>query len=420
MAASNVQFYFTSDFAKYQNLETKDPVALYFVEDETLGYTALYKGDNLIAVGTEATELSAGLMSAEDKKNLDQLVSNGLTGEISDRIAVIENDYLKAADKVALEATIAEEAVKAKTDAIAAIIGEAGIDEKYDTLKEIADWILSDSTSSTELIARVTNIEEDYLKGADKTELQGKIDALEAFVGQLPEDATSTTVIEYLQEVVDTLKTGDYAKAADLAILSDRVQVLEDVEAEKNVINSVNTTQFSVSDDRELSLTAVPIDIITGLSDVLNEKVDKADGSRLITSDEAVKLEKLVLSEDGTVSISGEVNASNVKELDSWITANRDNVPGLLSAVDGTKLTAVESGAQVNVIEAITIGDTVLEVQSKVVNIPLATVSSDGALSAVDKIFIDSIKDTYATKTELTTLEAKVAANEEALTWGEL
>lgn len=339
---------------------------------------------------------------------------------VSDRIAAIENDYLKAADKAALEETITEEAAKAKTDAITAIMGEAGIDEKYDTLKEIADWILSDTKSSAELITRVTNIAEDYLKGADKTELQGEIDALEALVGQLPEGAASETVVAYVQEAVNALKIGDYAKATDLVTLADRVQVLEDAEAEKNVINSVDTAQFNVSEDGKLSLNAVPMDVVTGLSDSLDGKVDKVEGSRLITGDEATKLEKLVLGEDGTVSISGEINASNVKELGSWITTNRDDVPGLLSAVNSTKLDAIESGAQVNVIEAITIGDSALAVDSKTVNIPLATVSSDGALSAVDKAFIDSIKDTYATKTELATLEEKCAANEQALTWGEL
>lgn len=94
MANSNVKFFFTNDFTKYQNLEVKDPIALYFIEDETLGYTALYKGNNLIAVGSEATELSAGLMSAEDKKNLDLLVSHGLTGEVSAKEVMFDTDLV--------------------------------------------------------------------------------------------------------------------------------------------------------------------------------------------------------------------------------------------------------------------------------------------------------------------------------------
>ena len=72
----NVKFFFTSDFNKYKNLETKDPMALYFVEDKSTGYCALYKGENLLAVGSDATSMASGLMSKEDKIALDALVAS--------------------------------------------------------------------------------------------------------------------------------------------------------------------------------------------------------------------------------------------------------------------------------------------------------------------------------------------------------
>lgn len=50
----------------------------------------------------------------------------------------------------------------------------------------------------------------------------------------------------------------------------------------------------------------------------------------------------------------------------------------------------------------------------------LASATSAGALSAVDKAFIDSISTTYATKSELSTIGNKVDTLEGALTWGEL
>lgn len=336
---------------------------------------------------------------------------------LAGRVTTIEGDYLKASDKTALETKMATDISTAKTETIAAIMGEAGIDEKYDTLKEIADWILSDTTASAELITRVTNIERDYLKGADKTELQGEIDTLETLVGTLPEDATSTTVVAYIQEVVDALNIGDYAKASELTALASRVKALEDVGAEKNVIASVDTEQFTVDSDRKLTLNDVAMSKVTGLTTALSNKVDKVDGSRLITSAEATKLEKLVLSEDGSVEISGEINASNVKELDSWITTNRDTVPGLLSTTDATKLGGIAEGAQVNVLEAVAIDGVDLAINGKKVNIPLATTTSAGALSAVDKAIIDSIADTYATKEGLGGLEDRVAITEDALTW---
>ena len=333
------------------------------------------------------------------------------------RVSTIEKDYLKASDKTALETKMADDISTAKTETIAAIMGEAGIDEQYDTLKEIADWILSDTTASAELITRVSNIEKDYLKGADKTDLQGEIGALETLVGTLPEDATSTTVVAYIKEVVDALNVGDYAKASDLTALVTRVKALEDVGAEKNVIASVDTAQFTVDADRKLTLNDVAMSKVTGLTAALNGKVDKVEGSRLITTDEASKLEKLVLSEDGTVEISGEINASNVKELGSWITTNRDTVPGLLSAVDATKLGGIAEGAQVNVLEAVAIDGVDLAINDKKVNIPLATQTSAGALSATDKIIIDSIASTYSTKESVSNLTGRVEATEAALTW---
>lgn len=106
----------------------------------------------------------------------------------------------------------------------------------------------------------------------------------------------------------------------------------------------------------------------------LNNKVDKAEGERLITVAEAKKLESLVIGEGGNVEISGTVNASNVQEL-------YDNVVRIVSGsgtyeYDGAQKTllGIESGAQVNVIENITLnGGANLEIVDKTVDIPLAS-----------------------------------------------
>ena len=374
---------------------------------------------------TAITGINDKIGTVPDGKTVVELINDAKTEAtyddtaLSGRVAAIEGDYLKAADKTAIETKMATDISTAKTETIAAIMGEAGIDEKYDTLKEIADWILSDTTSSAELITRVTNIENDYLKGADKTALQGDIDALETFVGTLPEGAASTTVVAYIKEVVDALKIGDYAKAADLTALTNRVQALEDVGAEKNVIASVDEAQFAVDAERKLTLLDIAMGKVTGLSDALGGKVDKIEGYTLLSPTDKTKLDALVIGESG-VEISGKVNAANVEGLGNWITNNRDTVPGLLSAVDATKLTGIESGAQANVLEAVSIDGTDLAIEGKKVNIPLATTTSAGALSAVDKAIIDSIADTYATKETVNGITDRVTALEGNLTWGTL
>lgn len=373
--------------------------------------------DNTTAINTINDKIGV----VTDGTTLVQMITEATYDDtaLAGRVTAIEEDYLTSADKTALETKMANDITTAKTETIAAIMGEAGIDAKYDTLKEIADWILSDTTSSAELVTRVSNIESDYLKGADKTALQGEIDALETLVGTLPEGAVSTNVVAYIQEVVDGLNIGDYAKASDLIALTARVKALEDIGAEKNVIASVDAESFTVDTERKLSLNDVPMVKVTGLSDALSNKVDKVEGYTLLSPTDKTKLDALVIGESG-VEISGKVNAANVEGLSDWITTNRDTVPGLLSAVEATKLNGIAEGAQVNVLEAVAIDGIELAIENKKVNIPLATTATAGALSAVDKVIIDSIASTYATKTELSDMDARVIALEGSCTWGEL
>ena len=385
------------------------------VGDESNG---LVKGvaDNTAAINAINNKIG----TVEDGKNVVQMITEATYDDtaLTGRVTAIEGDYLTSNDKTALETKMATDIATAKTEAIEAVLGEA-VPEDFDTLKEVAEWIKSDTTASAQLITRVTNIENDYLKGSDKTALQGEIDALETLVGSLPEGAASTTVVAYIQEVVDALKIGDYAKASDLTALANRVQVLEDVGAEKNVIASVDTGSFTVDAERKLLLNDVPMTKVTGLSDALNGKVDKVEGYTLLSPTDKTKLDALVIGESG-VEISGKVNAANVEGLGNWITTNRDAVPGLLSATEATKLAGIADGAQVNVLEAVAIDGVDLAIDGKKVNIPLATTTSAGALSAVDKAIIDSISTTYATKTELSDMDSRVTALEGICTWGEL
>lgn len=398
-----------------EGLKTRISALEGIVGDESKG---LVKGvaDNTAAINAINNKIG----TVEDGKNVVQMITEATYDDtaLAGRVTAIEGDYLTSNDKTALETKMAEDIATAKTEAITAVLGEA-VPEDFDTLKEVAEWIQSDTTASAQLITRVTNIENDYLKGADKTALQGEIDALEALVGSLPEGTASTTVVAYIQEVVDALKIGDYAKASDLTALANRVQALEDVGAEKNVIASVDTGSFTVDAERKLLLNDVPMTKVTGLSSALDGKVDKVEGYTLLSPTDKTKLDALVIGESG-VEISGKVNAANVEGLGDWITTNRDTVPGLLSATEATKLAGIADGAQVNVLEAVAIDGVDLAIDGKKVNIPLATTTSAGALSATDKVIIDSIATTYATKTELSDMDSRVTALEGTCTWGEL
>lgn len=141
----------------------------------------------------------------------------------------------------------------------------AGADANYDTLKEIADWIMSDTTGATKMANDIT-----------------RLDAILAGIGG---DSEYATVVAYVEAMIAALGIADYAKTAD-------------VNAE------------------------------------LAKKVDKVDGSRLMTN------------------------------------------------AEGTKLAGIAEGAQVNVIEKIKVNGVEQAVTDKAVDIKVPT----GALAELNEV----------------------------------
>lgn len=220
------------------------------------------------AEGTAAADATAKVNAAKEELN-------GTISGIEGRVAGIEADYLKAADKKEITdaASALEGRVKANEDAIGVLNGEgegsvkkqvadavagvvASAPEDFDTLKEVADWIASDTTGAAKMQAdiatlkgadtvegsvaktvkdavaaeaeiaraaekqnaddidaaegRIKAIEDDYLKAADKTALQGGIDAVSAVANAAAPQATTYTKTE-----VEGLISGSEAKLAD-------------------------------------------------------------------------------------------------------------------------------------------------------------------------------------------------------------
>lgn len=131
--------------------------------------------------------------------------------------------------------------------------------------------------------------------------------------------------------------------------------------------------------------------------DALDLKVEKVDGSRLITEAEADKIDKLVLEEDGSIIVNGKIVAGNVDGLADWITDRAGSLKGLsennLTDELVDKINGIETSAQANIIEAITINGVVLEASNKIVDIPMATMEALGLVkssSAENKIAVSN------------------------------
>ena len=147
--------------------------------------------------------------------------------------------------------------------------------------------------------------------------------------------------------------------------------------------------------------------------DDLTDKVDKVEGSRLMTSAEGEKLAgiaagaevNVVKSVDDAEFTLDENGKLNIKALgQSKITGLADALAGKVSTEAGKglssndytdaekeKLGAIEAGSQANILEAISIGGTDAPISDKKVDIPVATAEKLGVVkssSAKDQIAV--------------------------------
>lgn len=168
------------------------------------------KVDTKVTGLDERLETAEGKIDALEKGTYDDTeVRNLIAGNTT---AIQDND----ADILAINTKIdtlngsaetAGSVANTATTIAAAKVAEivAGADAKYDTLKEIADWILNDTTGAADMA--------------------NDIAALQALVGD-------TAVATQISNAIDTALKVDgvdkYALASDLTALADRVKALED------------------------------------------------------------------------------------------------------------------------------------------------------------------------------------------------
>ena len=193
---------------------------------------------------------------------------------LSNRVKAIEDDYLKAADKyndaelrgkvTTLETTVgnAESGlVKDLADEVArAKEAERVLGERIDGIDYIDE---SELTTALEPYAKTADVNTELAKKAAQTDLEALEDKVDAFLtgtgteaaldslqeliayidehdgADLTEmiatiegiekklEGVDTTVVAYVTAAIDALKIGDYAKAADLTALAERVTALE-------------------------------------------------------------------------------------------------------------------------------------------------------------------------------------------------
>ena len=153
--------------------------------------------------------------SASTAETNAKTYADGLNTEMDTRVDALETTVGNAESGLVKDVAVlkGDKSVEGSVQyQVAQIV--AGADTSYDTLKEIADWIMSDQTGA----AKMAN---DIKANADA------ITDLENLVGTIPADATATDIVGYIAEYVQAQLTASdlsqYAKAEDFNALKDVV-----------------------------------------------------------------------------------------------------------------------------------------------------------------------------------------------------
>lgn len=174
-------------------------------------------------------------------------------------------------------------------------------------------------------------------------------------------------------------------------------------------IHTVNETSFKVESNK-LSLLDIPVSKVVNLADILNRGSATEGGYYLVTKTDKDKLDALVIGDEG-LEISGTVNAYNVQQLDEWITSHINLVTGLSEENFTTelhnKLTNIQEGAEKNYIKSVSSDFTVTtEGQLNIKTIAVSKVSN-----------LQALLDAKANKDMVESLADDVSGLKERLTW---
>lgn len=214
-------------------------------------------------VGTLWSEVLRELTAKADKSKLEELTTKVGTleenvGEVN--ISELESDLTTAKDAL----STLQEAMKNKLEAkdlatiqeaidllndedniegsVAYAVAQAvtsivdGADDRYDTLKEIANWILSDQSGAAKM-------------SKDIEDAKTSIAALKSLVGSLPMESEYDDVIEWLTALENTVD-GINSDIGDLSDLVDRVETAEgDITELKTTTGTLTTTIGTIPAD---------------------------------------------------------------------------------------------------------------------------------------------------------------------------
>lgn len=232
--------------AQYDALQVKDANTIYWLED-TL---ELYKGEQLYGTGSIATSMAAGLMSAADKKKLDELSAGGIAG-----LSAVDASIILGTDEngVTIGVQVSNEggnAVELKDDGLFVKIPDAPANVEYSIEEQdvatdgfVKTYRMKRTDGDTvTYVGDEINIPKDaVLKGGtfEVVDVAGQpysdAEVGDPYVDLVIDDKDSTHIYIPMKDLVDTVNAGD-----GVSVINNTVSIK---------IDDANANGLSVGED---------------------------------------------------------------------------------------------------------------------------------------------------------------------------
>ena len=324
--------------------------------------------DNVIQLKNFGTEYYA-YVPAKDGQDSQYVLTQGFKAGLEPK--VIETDSglalswyepnTEAIDKVNTKVSTLENGISEINTAIeeieSAISGinanlnaEGGLSDKVSDLEEAIGEPKTDAAAATGMFKLVEDIEAAMATKANaenvytKTETDTAIATAVAASTHLQRkivnskeeiDLTAADVDLYIYMIPTGLQYEDdkYDEYVVIDGILEKVGSwevdLKDYALKSDIVIKSVSDDFSISEEKKLTLNSLPVSKIIDLEGLLNNKVNVVEGYTLLSPEDQAKLAKLVIDEDNNLGISGSVNADNVKGLEEWLNENAGKVKGL-------------------------------------------------------------------------------------------
>lgn len=376
----------------YAKLEEKANKSDIYTKTEVEGLIAA--ADHLKRVTVAGVE-SINVL-ADDAEQYIYMVPNTETGNY-DEYMVIDGEVEKVGDwKVDLADYATKEDLNGKVD-------------KQDNARLITD------EEASKLANIPVEAEENFVKEVSE-ELKvenGKLSVVEIAQSKV------NGLIDKLDEISLALESKVDTEENSRLISADEISKLAAI---KDLIQSVDLDKFTIDENGKLLLNSIQINEIDELADKLAEKVDKVSGSRLITEEEATKLEKLSIDESGNVGLSGTVSAANVQELyNAVVNIVTGSGEGIYDGVQ-RPLLAIAFGAERNIVHSVDENQLSIDdnrkLSVKAVEMDIVTGLNAALAEKATTSSVTNIADLLNKKTA--DYDNRIAALEGRLTWQRL